>query len=110
LSGVVSWIGLGWRVLGRGTPTLNEETRLRHSRIKEIFYEASRLSGDAREDFLRSSCAGDASLRREIESLLAYHDAAATPGEPDFEPGSPSEEGQGAKRTLRARERPEKHS
>jgi hypothetical protein len=111
----VSLIGPGWRVFVRGIATLNEETRLRHSRIKEVFYEASHLSGEAREEFLRSSCAGDTSLRREIESLLAYHDAAASASDPDLEQGSPASQGQarggrGPTDPRRARSRPEKHS
>ena len=67
---------------------MREETRLRHSRVKEILFEATQLSGAAREEFLVSACAGDASLRKEIDSLLAYHDAGATASDSDLEPGS----------------------
>jgi hypothetical protein len=78
-------------------------------------FEASRLKGKAREEFLRSACAGDASLRREVESLLAYDDAAATAPDPDREQPSAAEgsragAGRGAKSARRERSRPEKHS
>ena len=94
---------------------MREETRLRHSRIKELFFEASRLSGEQREAFLRSACAEDVGLRREIDSLLAYHDGVATASESDLEQGRPVEDrqargGRGAVGARRARSRPEKHS
>jgi hypothetical protein len=47
---------------------------LRHDRVKEILFEASELRGVEREAFLTAACAGDEVLRREVESLLAYHD------------------------------------
>jgi hypothetical protein len=52
----------------------SEHDRLRHARIKEILYEVSLLTRDARSDFLGTACGGDAELRQEVESLLAYHD------------------------------------
>jgi hypothetical protein len=41
--------------------------------VKEILFEASGLAGERRRTFLDFSCAGDAALRAEVESLLAYH-------------------------------------
>ncbi len=40
--------------------------------IKEIFHAASELQGDERTRFLERSCNGDAALRQEVESLLAW--------------------------------------
>jgi len=42
----------------------------RHDRISRIFAAARRLEGLAREAYLTESCAGDADLRAEVESLL----------------------------------------
>ena len=39
---------------------------------EEIFLEALDLLGEEREDFLRSSCAGRADLRAEVDCLLEY--------------------------------------
>jgi hypothetical protein len=62
---------------------LNEDPRLRHIRLKEILFEASQLAGESRAEFLRSACGPDLDLRREIESLLAYHgDARVAPETP----------------------------
>src|SRR5262245_39642377 len=46
--------------------------------IKEIYDRALDLSSEGRASFLSSACAGDADLRREVESLLAAHEAAGT--------------------------------
>ena len=46
----------------------------RWQRVEEIFHQAAELAPEARPAFLDQACAGDESLRREIESLLA-HDA-----------------------------------
>ncbi len=46
--------------------------------IKEIYDRALDLSREEREGFLAKACAGDDDLRREVESLLAAHDAAGT--------------------------------
>ncbi|MGI8432070.1 MAG: protein kinase domain-containing protein [Chthoniobacterales bacterium] len=40
-------------------------------RVKEVFEAAAGLAGDAQAACLREHCAGDESLRREVESLLA---------------------------------------
>jgi hypothetical protein len=58
----------------KGETALTEDRRLRHTRVKEILFEASRLRGEAREAFLRSACGDDLGLLGEIESLLTYHD------------------------------------
>jgi tetratricopeptide (TPR) repeat protein len=46
-------------------------------RQKQIFHAALGVTGELREAFLEEACGGDAALRREIESLLAAHEAAA---------------------------------
>ena len=46
----------------------------RWQRIEDIFHRAVDLAPGARSAFLNEVCAGDASLRKEVESLLA-HDA-----------------------------------
>ena len=48
--------------------------QLDRQRLKDLFSLALELPNDARPDFLRESCAGDAALRRELESLLAAYD------------------------------------
>ncbi|MGI8436174.1 MAG: serine/threonine protein kinase, partial [Chthoniobacterales bacterium] len=40
-------------------------------RVKAVFEVAAELTGDERATYLREHCAGDESLRREVESLLA---------------------------------------
>ena len=46
--------------------------------IKQVFDEASELTGGALEEFLDSTCEGDPDMRREVESLLAAHADAAS--------------------------------
>ncbi|MFG0319715.1 MAG: protein kinase, partial [Planctomycetota bacterium JB042] len=45
-------------------------------REEELFCDARALSGTARDEFLRSACAGDEELRRRVLELLAADDAA----------------------------------
>lgn len=45
----------------------------RWQQIKQIFYAAQERDGDKRVAFLVEACAGDESLQREVESLLASH-------------------------------------
>ena len=45
-----------------------------HRLVKEILYQVSLLTPDARADFLSQACAEDPELRREVESLLRYQD------------------------------------
>ncbi|MGH9940339.1 MAG: serine/threonine-protein kinase, partial [Blastocatellia bacterium] len=42
----------------------------RSKRIDEIMWQALELEGEARDEFLDRACAGDAELRREVESRL----------------------------------------
>lgn len=44
----------------------------RWRRIEDIFHQAVDLAPGARSAFLDEVCAGDASLRKEVESLLAH--------------------------------------
>ncbi len=46
----------------------------RWKRVETLYNEAVSLEGDARSDYLRRACAGDASLLAEVEALLR-HDA-----------------------------------
>jgi eukaryotic-like serine/threonine-protein kinase len=50
----------------------------RWSRIKEVFDEASQLTGVERGQFLEITCADDTNLRNEVESLLAAEADAAS--------------------------------
>ena len=50
----------------------------RWGQIKEIYGRALDLSREECESFLADACAGDADLRREVESLLAAHAEAGT--------------------------------
>src|SRR5688572_1826016 len=47
--------------------------------IEKVFDEAVELAPDERETFLAQACAGDAGLRREVESLLSEATDAKAP-------------------------------
>jgi serine/threonine protein kinase len=51
-----------------------EPERLRQ--IEQLFHAALTVEKDRRADFLREACGADESLRREVESLLAYRSEA----------------------------------
>src|SRR5712691_8185398 len=44
-------------------------------RVTELFEQALERPREERAEFLKSACAGDPDLLRELESLLAQHDA-----------------------------------
>jgi len=44
-------------------------------RVTELFDEALERAPEDRSEFLKSACAGNDVLLREVESLLAQHDA-----------------------------------
>ena len=46
-------------------------------RVSDIFHAVLNLAPEARDPFLAAACGGNALLRREVESLLAYEDASA---------------------------------
>jgi eukaryotic-like serine/threonine-protein kinase len=46
----------------------------RWQQVKEIFHSALALEPQARQLFLTTACAGHASLRREVESLIKHHE------------------------------------
>jgi hypothetical protein len=50
----------------------------RWRRIDNLLQSALARPPAEREDFLRQACAGDESLRREVESLAASHDEAGS--------------------------------
>jgi len=50
----------------------------RWQRIERIFHAALRVEPGRRAAILEDSCAGDESLRRQVESLLAHHENAGT--------------------------------
>src|SRR5687768_6379797 len=63
-----------------------------HQRAKEVFLAALERPAAERAAFIAEACTGDEELRREIESLLPYHEAddegPPSQEEPDrFEPG-----------------------
>src|SRR5215467_1958046 len=49
----------------------------RRQQIKDIFQAALELKANERAAFLKQACGGDESLRREVESLLAYAEKTA---------------------------------
>ncbi len=49
----------------------------RWEQIKEIYESAPQFEASQREAFLKDACAGDDSMRREVESLLACQPEAA---------------------------------
>jgi hypothetical protein len=64
-----------------------------HQRAKDIFLDAVAIGAADRAAFVEQACAGDAALRREVESLLLYYDEESTnEAEPaagaGFEPGA----------------------
>ena len=48
----------------------------RWARVESIFHKVVDADGSQRSALLEESCAGDESLRREVESLLAHHGKA----------------------------------
>ena len=44
-------------------------------RVEELFHNASRLGAAARDEYLARECAGDAALRREVESLVTAYES-----------------------------------
>jgi serine/threonine-protein kinase len=60
----------------------------RAARIRDVFIEALDLAGARREAFLERACAGDASLRAEVEALLAADGAAGRFLDPDVHTAS----------------------
>ena len=55
----------------------------RWRKIREVLEAAMELSADERERFLDDACAGDSSLRAEVEGLLR-HDARSMRGSSRF--------------------------
>ena len=50
----------------------------RWSKIESIFHKALEADESRRSSVIEESCAGDAELRREVESLLAHHSDSAS--------------------------------
>src|SRR5277367_6630962 len=50
----------------------------RWSKIESIFHKALETDEPRRGSVIEESCAGDAELRREVESLLAHHSDSAS--------------------------------
>jgi serine/threonine protein kinase len=48
----------------------------RWRRVEELYHSSLRVAGDQRAAFLKDACQGDAKLREEVESLLAYESSA----------------------------------
>ena len=63
---------VGFTASGAATDEMNE----RWQDIERIYHRALELDGSARAEFLAKTCAGNAGLRDEVESLLA-HEAQA---------------------------------
>jgi eukaryotic-like serine/threonine-protein kinase len=57
------------------SPTMTVERR---RQIESVFHQAAARPEPDRAMFLREACAGDEPLRREVETLLAAHDGAAS--------------------------------
>src|SRR5688572_30709201 len=50
-----------------------------HQRAKDIFVAALEHAPDERAAFVADACTGDAGLRAEVESLLAFHEEDVSP-------------------------------
>ncbi|MFN0172195.1 MAG: protein kinase domain-containing protein [Bryobacteraceae bacterium] len=48
----------------------------RFQQVERLYHSALNLTPGRRADFLEEACAGDEELRREVESLLGYHEKA----------------------------------
>jgi eukaryotic-like serine/threonine-protein kinase len=48
----------------------------RWEQINQIYYASLEVAGSERATFLDNACAGDAEVRREVESLLVMHEQA----------------------------------
>jgi len=48
----------------------------RWRRVEELYHSSLRVAADRRAMFLKDACQGDAQLREEVESLLAYESSA----------------------------------
>src|SRR5262245_64424440 len=48
----------------------------RYQQVKELFQSALEREGSQRKRFLAEACAGDPSVREEVESLLTSHEQA----------------------------------
>jgi hypothetical protein len=47
-------------------------------RVKAVLEEALTLGGAARAAYIVDTCGDDSTVRRQVETLLAFHDQAAT--------------------------------
>ena len=63
----------------------------RHARIKKLFLEICDLAEEERAAAIDRLCGEDADLRREIDSLLSFHDKAGTGLPPGMRDGPPSD-------------------
>ena len=59
--------------------------RERWLKIERLYHGALEREASARPEFLHQACAGDESLRREVESLLAEEEPGSFLGKPAFE-------------------------
>ena len=50
----------------------------RWGKVESIFHKALEADESQRSSVIEESCAGDAELRREVESLLAHHSDSAS--------------------------------
>ncbi len=57
-----------------------------HEKARELFLGACELPEERRASYLALHCGDDGDLRREVEALLAYHDAPAFSAGQDAEP------------------------
>src|SRR6185295_7246990 len=60
-----------------------------HKRAKELFLAALERPAVDRPAFLAEACGGDAALRQEVESLLAFHDESEGAGRPPDRTAAP---------------------
>jgi non-specific serine/threonine protein kinase/serine/threonine-protein kinase len=60
-------------------------TSERHARVKALFLAACERPAEERSAFLGRVCGGDEELRREVESLLRFHDETPTSPSGDLE-------------------------
>ncbi len=60
-----------------------------HRRAKELFLAACERSADERSTFLNEACGGDEVLRREVDSLLEFHDREPTESGTSSDPADP---------------------
>src|SRR4029077_5590904 len=72
------WARVGGSKMCRPSPQVNVTGSDRWQHVERLYHAALERDPGERTAFLRHACGGDETLRREVESLLGYANAART--------------------------------